>query len=154
MTYSSTEEFNHLMDYLARQLGLPELDKSGDNVRTIAAEDMAVSFINQSGTLILATNLANQPDEGLSMALKNALLRANVLYSGTMGGCLGVTPEGVVSFCYQYPLEGLPGEKFITILEGFLAAAKIWTDRLAEMAAGFPAPELEAPAETENWVKI
>ncbi|MDR1110981.1 MAG: type III secretion system chaperone [Deltaproteobacteria bacterium] len=160
MAYSLNDDFNRLLSHLAQTIGvgLEELDKNGENVCTIATEDLAVSLINQSGTLIMATNLGNRPSVTLDVSVKNALLRANVLYSETMGGCLGLTEDGVVSFCYHYPMENLAEEKFTAIVESFISSARFWTGRLAELARGEkrtePASAIGQPFTADQWVKI
>jgi hypothetical protein len=158
MAYSGTDDFNRLLGHLAQTIGLGELDKTGDNVCSIATEDLVLSLINQSGTLILATNLGNRPSDTLDVSVKNAILRANVLYSGTMGGCLGLTEDGVVTFCYHYPLENLAEDRFTTIVDSFISATRFWTGRLAELALGgnrAASDPAEAPASRDSqWVKI
>lgn len=158
MANSGTDDFNRLLRHLAQTIGLEELDTTGDNVCSIATDDMTLSLINQSGTLILATNLGNRPSDPLNASVKNALLRANVLYNGTMGGCLGVTEGGVVSFCYHYPLDNLSEDRFTTIVDSFISATRFWTQRLAELIQGenltSPAPTDAPASRNSQWVKI
>ncbi len=155
MSHSSTQKFDDLLQQLATTANMGKVEKTNDNMCSFGTEEMPITVVNQSGTLILFTNIGNLTDYTDLNYIKDSLLYANALYRGTRGGTLGVE-SNIISFSFQYPLEFLTLNTFLILLENFIETATKWKEHLQAINQGEFQNEgkQEALSNNNTWIKI
>ncbi len=120
MTTDFEHDFDALLNHLKETLNLSELNKEHENICTIGYNDVFISLINQAGNLIFVSNFANLDNYENKDAIKNYALNANVLYNGSNGGSFAINNDGFISYAFQYPMQVLSNELFISILDSYI----------------------------------
>ncbi len=64
------------------------------------------------------------------------LLAANVLWIGTAGATLGMSPDGRVMLCYHEPIASMTLELMVKIMDGVINAAQYWEENLVALQRG------------------
>jgi hypothetical protein len=131
-----------LLNDIARTLGLPELALNDEGcARLLFDGKVAVNFENDAlaEKLHLYADLGELPLRGRE-ALYRALLEANLFGAQTAGATLSLDgPGDMVVLCRTLVAEELSLAAFTEVVEGFVATAEAWQDKLA--AGGFGSAE-------------
>ncbi len=163
MSQSYEKEFDALLEHLNATLGIPTLEKDDENSYTIASDELLITFINQEGTLIFLSNVGSLHEYNQQLAIKDYLLDANNLFYATNGGTFGISEEGIIAFCYQYPINALSKESFINKLDIFLTTLEAFIEQIKTIEHGIASSETndvifntqqEGQLVSENWQKV
>lgn len=147
----STAQTQQLLDHIAELVGLPALELDDEGFCSLLFDDriaVNISFAADTELLTLYCNLgeiaADQAERVYPL-----LLEANVLWAGTGGATLGVTPaDRCVILAFQDRIKDIDPQRFQTLLEGIVDMSAFWSERIdqsaqAEQAA--PAEEIAPP---------
>jgi hypothetical protein len=136
MSQTNETTFAYLIAALGKAAGVADLAAPDDAIVRMEVDGQPVSIIRQGETAILYCSPGVLPaDANTAERVRTLLLSANVLYRGTHGACLGLSPEdGIISLCYQFPLHGVTEGAFVSAVENYLALAEHWVKRLEDCA--------------------
>ncbi len=157
MSLTYENEFSALLAHLQATLGLESLEKEDQNICTFLSKETFISFINQSGNLIIVSNFAKMRDYANQAKIKKLLLESNVLYNGSNGGAFAVNEDGIISFCFQYPIQVLTNEQFIFILDAFINTIEDFLNKFKQIEEKTDASQeisIEDQLSQQNWQRI
>ena len=130
-------------------MGLPELQANKEGLCSLRFDDritIDMEFSGDKGALILSSIVGTLTPHH-SKDFYAQLLEANLLWSGTGGGTLGVDPATKSVFlCYQEKMKGLEFLRFQELLKGFSNVALFWNQHLEQSS---DAKKKSAPAKTK-----
>lgn len=129
-----TAAFDSLMQGLATYFGLSGISKTEDNQCQLEIGDLSLGFkfLPASGNIMIFAVIGTIPDSGRESFYK-MLLEANHAQFKTAGATLSVyTPLDMVALQYLCSAETTDGQRFITIVENFVAVAEYWQERCTQ----------------------
>ncbi|MBX9742170.1 MAG: type III secretion system chaperone [Chthoniobacterales bacterium] len=132
---SFIEQFNHLLKDLGNNIGLPDLQASGEGFCSLRFDDKITIDLEsheESGVLTFSS-IVGTLSEHEADAFYPQLLEANLLWGGTGGATLALEKATLnVFLCYQEHLEGMDFLRFQQLLKGFSDTALFWHQRLQQ----------------------
>lgn len=137
-----------LLDELAHSAGLSNLKLDTEGRLTLSFDgkvEVTIDSEQEDNRLVLSA-LIGELGAAPGAAILLELLDGNFFWQGTGGPTLAVErTSGRVVLVEQLPLAGLDARRLEAALNGFVAAAMRWHDRLvgAAAAADMPAPTLD-----------
>lgn len=147
----SAAQTQQLLDHIAELVGLPELELDEDGFCSLLFDDRVavnISYAADTELLTLYCNLGEIPADQAERVYP-LLLEANVLWAGTGGATLGVTPaDRCVILAFRDRIKDIDPERFQTLLEGLIDMSEFWMgriDRSAQAAETAPAEATPPP---------
>ena len=131
------EAFHELLQSLADHLDVPLPEGLGSPAE-FTVDDMVLNLAyddrSTGDDLIVSATLGVVP-EASELEVYRVLLEANVFWSGTGDGTLGVnSATREVYLAYRMPIESLDGESLTKVCAHFLEYATGWRDFLSAVA--------------------
>ena len=147
----STAQAQQLLDHVAELVGLPALELDDEGFCSLLFDDRMAVNISYAADAELLTLYCNLGEIAADQAERvyPLLLEANVLWAGTGGATLGVTPaDRCVILAFQDRIKDVDPARFETLLEGIFDMAEFWLGRIeqsAQAAEEAPAEEIVPP---------
>jgi hypothetical protein len=130
------DAFNGLLDFLAKHLEMetPEVAEDGLCVLQIGEQPICIKWLPQAGNALILADLGPIPEHGRE-AFYERLLKANHALFETGGTALSANRDmNMVALQYMAPVELLDGQRFLKIMENFVAVAVRWRGECAGFA--------------------
>lgn len=123
-------QLDDILRNLCAELGFPVPPPDADGATAIRFDETVVRFgpVGEAARFVLRSHLGRADLE--DMPLLEALLAGNLFSPGPGFGVLCTDFDGEVFLQHGFDEEGLGYPAFVCALEGFLARAAAWRDRL------------------------
>ena len=146
----SASQVQQLLDHIAELVGLPVLELDDEGFCSLLFDDRVAVNISYAADTELLTLYCNLGEIAADQAERvyPLLLEANVLWAGTGGATLGVTPaDRCVVLAFQDRIKDIDPERFQALLEGIVDMSEFWLGRIEQsaQAAGDALAEEIAP---------
>jgi len=133
------DAFETLIAELGAAIGLPELKLDEDGACTLSFDDNITVNLRldpETDAVVLYSPLGLLEADG-SVAVKDALLEANLLFQGTGGCTLGVDSNmGLVVLAYREHVAQVRAPLLMERIEAFVNVAEAWRERLERLQSG------------------
>ena len=133
----SDVQAQQLLDHVAELVGLPGLTLDDEGFCSILFDDrlaVNISYAADTELLTLYCNLGEIAADQVERVYP-LLLEANVLWAGTGGATLGVTPaDRCVILAFQDRIKDIDPQRFQTLLEGIVDTSEFWLSRIDRSA--------------------
>ncbi len=156
MSIDHEQKFDSLISHLKTTANLDSLEKEDKNLCTILSNDFRVSLLQISGELLFSSTFTRLQNFTSQKKIKDFLLQANTLYLESRGGTFGMSDNGSIYYCFQYPLSHLSEDLFITILDNFIQNIEDFNQMLKDLDRGKAATESTSNILTDQsqWQRV
>ncbi len=153
-------ELEKLMGALAEETGAPPFRKNEDGGYSLVFDDLPeVGFHPLAGKRILVkARVSGVPEKGTDRdRLFKEILRVNLAGAGAREAVLSFDPaSGVLGLHYEIPGQGMSGQDFRDMVQGFVNSLDFWCRTIQERLNTEPAGHVWPGSGTENtsWIPI
>jgi hypothetical protein len=149
--------FNELVRALADEVGVP-LSGEIDSPLEFTIDGLPITLGRdlRGGVedIVLYALLGTVP-EGRELEVYRVLLEANVLWSATADGTLGVnSATREVMICYRRPVEGLDGQSGAALLGAFTEVAENWRNFMEAVEEEGPLPTMAVSPDSSPMIRV
>lgn len=129
--------FTGVVESIARHLGLPAEDGWSSPVE-LQVDDVAVRLVHHDDAdqseIWMYADLVEIPEEQ-ALNFYREMMEANLLWSGTNGGTIGLNSESHEAvIADRVPLEGLDGDRLARRLARFIDTVEAWREYLSRLS--------------------